>query len=272
MMKKLKKFKLTPTEHQERSTAHIEAGKKIAESVKSYDFTTLKEINYVVKNHPEVVIAGKDQKENETLFGPVDTIAKGGCIIYVGTMILRNYGHNIDVITLANEAVKKGYRSWGFKKYMSQYFITPTIDIKEIKEKFSKEITEVGNCETVEELEEILGKVTGIGGSAFLVDNIISLLSDEKLRPVLDTRITTMEQALENLKNGILVPMRVNNTIYHNDTKRVGGHNIILAGISNGEAILLDSSLGINKIPAERLFKAAIANEGLISVWDLSNI
>lgn len=69
-----------------------------------------------------------------------------------------------------------------------------------------------------------------------------------------------------------MVPLRVNNTIYHNDPQRIGGHNIILAGISNGEAILLDSSMGINRIPAERLFKAAIANENLIAVWDLSNI
>lgn len=271
-MKELRRFELEPTEYQERKVAHSAAGNTFADSVNSFDFTILKEINYIVENHPDVVIAGEDPRENVTSFGAVDTVAKGGCIIYVGTMILRNYGHNIDAVTLANEAAQKGYRSWGFKKYMSKYFVTPTVDIERVKERFGTELPEVNDCKTVEELEEILGKVTGIGGSAFLIDNIISLLSNEELKPVFNTRITTMEKVLENLKNGIMVPMRVNNTIYHNDPKRVGGHNIILAGISDGEAILLDSSLGINKIPAERLFKATVANEGLISVWDLSNI
>lgn len=271
-MIKLKEFKLEPTEHQERKIAHIQAGDAFVNSVSTYDFTTLKEVNYVVEKHPQVIIAGEDHREQETSFGPVDTIAKAGCIIYVGTMILRNYGKNIDAVDLADEAVKKGYRSWGFKNHMKDYFISPTIDVEEVKAKFSEEIPEVNNCQSVEDLEEILGKVTGIGGSAFVVDNIISILSGNILRPVLDTRITTVEAVLENLKNGIMVPMRVNNTIYHNDEKRVGGHNIILAGISNGEAILLDSSLGINRVPTERLFKAAAANKGLIVVWDLSKL
>lgn len=271
-MKELKRFELTPEEHKKRSLTHLEAGKAFANSVEVFDFSTLEKVNYVLEEYPEVVIAGKDPRENVTPFGPIGTVASGGCITYVGTMILKNYGHNVDVVTLAGEAAQKGYRSWGFKKYLKKYFTSPNIDINEVKAKFGDDIPAVNDCKTVEELEEILGEVTGIGGSAFLLDNIISMLSAKELKPVADTRITSMDKVLENLKNGIMVPLRVKNAIYLDDPKKADGHYIILVGISNGTAILIDSSIGINKVPAERLFKAVIENERLISVWDLSNI
>lgn len=179
---------------------HIEIGKNFANSVKTFDFSTWKNVNYVVENHPDVVRAGADPRENELLFGAIGTIAQSACIVYVATMILKHYGHNIDVVTLATEAAEKGYRSWGFKNYLSKYLITPTIDIKATKEKFGEDIPEVNDCNTIEELEDILGKVTQIGGSAFLVDNVISALSNGRLNPVTETRITSMEKVVENLK------------------------------------------------------------------------
>lgn len=274
-MKNLAKFSLQKEQHQARSLAHTEAGKAFKASVEGYDFQKLETANYAPKAYPKFSIAGEDPREKTTLFGAVNTVYASGCVVYVSDTIRTQYdstGSNTSVLELAEEAANKGYRSWKFANYSKPYFTSPKVDVDEVKEQFKDIVPEVQDCETVEELESLLGKVTGIGGSMFLIDNIICMLSQKELTAVRDTRITTVEKVIENLKNGIMVPIRVNNSIYHNDPNRAGGHYVILAGIEKGEAVILDSAIGINRIPAKRLFEAAVANEGLIAVWDLSKI
>lgn len=272
-MKELKQFKLPQKEHQERNLVHQEKGKAFKESVESYDFKMLANMCLGGKKYPDFIIAGEDPREKTTPFGAVDTVYASGCVIYASNTILNQYiKRKVGVLELAEEAANKGYRSWKFANYSKPYFTSTKVDVDEVKEKFKEIVPEVQKCKTVEDLENLLGKVTGIGGSMFLIDNIICMLSKKELTPVCDTRITTIEQVIRNLKNGIMVPIRVNNSIYHYDPKRIGGHYVVLAGIENGEAVILDSAIGINRIPAERLFKSVVANPSLIGIWDLSQI
>ena len=89
-----------------------------------------------------------------------------------------------------------------------------------------------------------------------------------------DTRLHNIHEIFENLWKGIGVIVRVQNSIYLDDPEKVEGRYVILIGFEGTTAVLLDSSIegGIFKCPAERLFKAMIANVGLIGVFDLSSL
>lgn len=272
-MKKLPKFRLPPDEHQARSRAHLEAGKAFVESVRNYDFSQLAEFYWSDSvSTLSFVIAGIDEKESTTLFGPVNTIENAGCVVYVSQAILNYYGVHISVLDLAALAAKKGYKSWYFKKYPKKHFSSPAVYVGEVKAAFRKELPEVDSCETVQDLKALLGELEGIGGSAFLIDNVITMLSSQNLIPVVNTRIFTVDQLLGNLSNGYVVPVRLKNSIYHDAPEETGGHYAILAGIIHQHAIVLDSSLGYNRVPIRRFLEAVIADEGLVSVWDTSKI
>lgn len=267
----LRNFSLPLTQHKERSKKHVEKGSEFLNSVKSFDFEQFSNLTTHTEA-PEILIAGEDPREKETSFGPSGSIVDGACIVYATRYVMLKYGLKRDILDLAKEAVEKGYRSWRFANYAKPIFYTEKVEIDEVKKAFA-DIAEVKDCQTVEELTQILGEVLPIGGSAFFMDNVIcDYLAKTQITPVEDTRITTVEKLIENLKNGIMVPMRVNNSIYHNDPNRKGGHNIVLLEVNCGEAIVADSSMGINKLPIERLLAAAVENPNLIAVWDLSKI
>ncbi len=272
-MKNLPQLRVPPDEHQARSKAHLEAGKAFAESVRNYDFSRMDEF-YLLDpvNTPTFVIAGVDEREATTLFGPVNTIEKSACVVYVAQAILDQYGKYISILDLAALVAEKGYRSWCFENHPEKHFSSSSVNLEEVQAVFRKELPVVDDCKTVQDLKALLGELYGIGGSMFLIDNVIAMLSHKILLPVKETRITTVDQVLANLKAGFMVPIRINNSIYHNDPKRTGGHYVILGGIIHQHAMVFDSSLGYNRIPIKRFLEAAIADEGLIAVWDLSKI
>lgn len=272
MTRTLRKFELPTEEHKARSKEHIEKGKKFLDSVKKYNFANFSQTIMKAAEPKEIIIAGRDPIEKETLFGPVGSIAEGGCIVYATRCVMIQYGIEVNIVDLAKEAVEKGYRSWCFSKYPKTAFYTAEVDVKKVQKKF-KSIAGIDNCSTVDDLVKLLGEVSPIGGSAFFMDNVIcDYLAKIEMKPVVDTRIESIEEVVENLINGVMVPMRVNNTVYHNDANRKGGHNIILIGIEKGTAIVADSCIGIKQLPVDRLFKAAVANPELIAVWDLLKI
>lgn len=126
----------------------------------------------------------------------------------------------------------------------------------------------------MESLYKITGKPQGIGGSMFLIDNVIQELAKKEStenKPV-NTRLDNIWEIYANIRKKIMVPLRVNNSIYYNDPKRKGGHYAILIGLDFGDAVMLDSVNGFYRLPFQKLMKAATADENLIAVWDLFEI
>lgn len=106
----------------------------------------------------------------------------------------------------------------------------------------------------------------------FFIDNIIQLLSKQTLRIGNDTRIHSISELLDNLKDGIMVPVRVENSIYHDTPFRTGGHYVILVGFINKYALVVDTSSkdGINVVPAKRFVNSIVGNhDDLICAWNL---
>ena len=54
-----------------------------------------------------------------------------------------------------------------------------------------------------------------------------------------------------------MVPMRVENSRYHQDPMRPGGHFVILVAIHDQEALVVDSSVGEKRLPIHQLLQAA---------------
>lgn len=271
---KLRPFVLPNEEHQMRSRMHIAQGNKFLKSVNEYDFKKMENISVSAGKPKQILKNGEDPIERVTLFGVKGTIEKTGCILYATRCILYEYGIEISMCDWANEVAEKGYKRWMFSKYLKDIFFTGKVNFQEVKEHF-KTVQGIESCQTIEDFTKILGEIIpSNGGSMFLFDNLIADLSKEKVTPVVETRLTTVEEVVVNLRNGIFVPARVNNTVYHNDINRIGGHHIIITGINYGMATIADSSIigGINSIPAEQLFLSIVENPGYIAVWDLSKI
>lgn len=112
----------------------------------------------------------------------------------------------------------------------------------------------------------------GIGGSVFLMDNLISVLSGGKVEAVKQTRIHSVTGIINNLKRNFWVPLQVNNAIYTGDPTRTEGHYVTLYGVKDGVALVWDSSVGDVKLSFEQLMKAVVADKGLITAWDISSL
>ena len=108
------------------------------------------------------------------------------------------------------------------------------------------------------------GKIEGIGVSYFLIDNVISELTG--VAPVLETRIRNVDKLVRNVAIRIPVIIRLENTVYHNDPGMVGGHYVVLIGMTNGQFVVADSSIGILLKPIQDVLRAATV--GRCAVWN----
>jgi len=205
-------------------------------------------------------------------FGAVNTVEKSACVAFIGKMILDFYGFDISMEELLVKIENKGYRMWKLEKKAKTLNI-PFAEVSAIKKQFHED-DPIQKCNTLEDIYELYGEPIGIGGSMFVIDNIIESIAIKPVRLYNDTRIHSVHQLLWNLINGIPVPIRVQNSIYHDDPTRKEGHYVMLIGISCGNAIVLDSSYdfgnGINILPAKQLFKAMLWDNNLICAWNLS--
>ena len=202
--------------------------------------------------------------ETET-FGAVNTLKEAGCGVFCSGFLRRLYRphEKFSMVDWSREVARKGYRSWHFtgKEFVNATFTTPEVDSKEVATRFNMPELE---GKTREELEAKLGKIEGIGTSFFLMDNVIAALTGADLMS--DTRVRDTIQLINNLKIGIPVVIRVENSVYHRDPKRTGGHYITLIGIYNAQFVVADSSYGVTLMPAEEILKAATA--GTCVVWN----
>lgn len=266
----LPEYHLPKELHEQRQQVHMAKGALLEESVRNWDFS----INCLdamadkpMMDMPDIPMAWMYK---EMPFGAANTVEQAGCICFVSYYLLREYGGycNFSFEEWVAEVVNKGYRAWKFRDYPGT-FTSPKIDIEEAKKRFADKV-DLTSCNTEAELIEKLGPAEGIGGNMFLLDNVISNMSvNKESQAVYDTRLVTIEDILGNLMEGLFVPMRVNNAIYHNDSSRAGGHYVTLYGVKDGKAFVWDSSIGDVELPFKTLMEAAVADKNLIAVWDI---
>ena len=110
-----------------------------------------------------------------------------------------------------------------------------------------------------------------IDGSILAIDYIINYIAAQP-NSSKNIRISNFDQILDNLKNGIIVPMRVEDSIYYRDSSRIGGHYVILFALIDGQALVIDSRVpsGVMALSTQDLFNSMLANEDAICVWDLT--
>ena len=244
---------------------------KMRKSVQKFDFSKINDV-VAVNDAPEFdsQIALRVLEAPDVQFYPIENLDKIACACFTTYAILKKYSDSeITFEEWVHEVVDKGYSIWRFSKYPEIVFCDTFINPVQVKKKF-KEKVELSGLENKEHLKAILGKVEGLVCSELLFDNLITTL--ENVKAINQARLTTVEQVIENLKNGFWVPMRVNNALYRGDMKNKEGHYVILTGISNGTASVWDSTEGICNLPFEILMKAAVKDSKLIGVWDLKSL
>lgn len=214
-----------------------------------------------------VPYAGDPRWSNRT-FGAVNTVQNSACLAFISAIILKYRGVDVNMEEIFVALEEGGYRKWKLANN-SRTLSTPKLDVNSIKAEFPSS-DPIQDCATLEDIYALYGHPVGIGGAAIAIDNIIKAISKNDNA---NTRISHINQIVKNLEKGLLVPMRVNNTIYHNDPERKGGHYVVLLALIHGIAIVLDSSeeTGLRLLPVKQLIDAIIEDEKLISVWDLSS-
>lgn len=278
-MFKLPKCDLPPKQYHERQEYNIECGKAFRKSLSAESFASSTLIasnfsygaldSYNKTESNKIPFKGNPEWANRH-FGAVNTVENSGCIAFVIKIILDFFGYNYSVVDIVSALEDGGYRKWKLSNNRKILSI-PYLDLENIKSEFSDD-DPIQECNSMEEVYGLYGEPVGIGGAAIAIDNVINYIAN---RPYsnLETRISSIDKVLRNLRNGIIVPARVSNSIYHDDDRRAGGHYVVLLGLFNGIAYVLDSSelAGIKCLPATRFFKAVTADESLIALWDLAS-
>ena len=251
--------------HLRRREKNNSIGELLTISVNGFDYKSLENKSILVKI-PQDILLASNPMFCDYPNGAYGTVESSGCMNLIGTYHLNRYGFNVLVQEVTDAIAEKGGR---IIKFNGKSLSIPKFDLELIKEQFPED-KQMQTITNLQELREKYGEETGIGGSFFIFDNLIwALLGFRSEVDLSQTRLTKVENIVENIGNGIPVPMRVSNAVYHNDESRREGHFITLIGIEYGIAIVYDTSLGFKRLPFRQLMKAATANPGLIAAWNL---
>ena len=267
--KNLPDFQVDPDEHAKRKEMGLNAGKKLENSVENFDFQRFSR-NHSIPTPAYIPYAG-DPRWKDAPFGPVNTLEKSGCIVFVTKTLLDYYGYkDVSIKEISNACVSKGYRMWKFPT-VSESLNLEEITLEKVKEAFPGN-PYVQACKDLDSLYETFGNPVGIGGSAYFIDNIINMLSGNTSDRY-HTRLFCVEDILHNIAMGHPVPLRVENSIYLDDPSKKEGHYVVLFAVVHGVATVIDSNSRIPvKVLFEQLMRAATANPRLIAAWDTSKI
>lgn len=269
-MVKLPKYDVSPEMHRSRQHYHESSAKNLKDSIEKFTLSRLDTLNLKVTLPEEIPLASNPMWANQR-FGAVNTVQNSACVAFIAQTIFNHFSfEDIFLKDLLKEIEEKGYRLWKFSNNPRSLNL-PDFNLKEIQKQFPPD-DYIQYCKSLKEVYQLYGHPVGIGGSMFLIDNVIQLIAGKSA--AYKTRIQSVNKMLLNLYHGIPVPLRVENCIYHKDTSKADGHYVILYGIEKGNAIIVDWSYepnGINVIPVKQLFKAMIENEKLICAWDLSS-
>lgn len=186
-------------------------------------------------------------------FGAAGDMEHSACIIFAAKHILDFYGVETSIIDFKNLMVEKGYRAWRFEK-TTKSFTSPKATLQEALQVLPADV-DSKQIHTLEDAEKYIGKPVGIGGMHILLDNIIAEYAC--CYPVRDTRILLVSELYQELEKGNMVPMRVENSVYLNNPAKKEGHFVILVGIKDQIATVIDSSIGEHKLPIHQLLQAA---------------
>ena len=267
----LTRCQLPREQHEKRQSYHLLYGTSLKKSVEIRNEIGW-EVEDAVANKPQGIFVPMAKQYSTIPFGAANTVEKAGCICFVSYYLLQKYDvdSTMPFLEWVDEVVQKGYRTWKFSKYPGTFY-SPKVSIDEARARFEG-VVDLTDCGTEEELFGKLGEPVGIGGSVFLMDNVISCLSGGKAKAVEDTRIKSVTGIINNLKCNFWVPLRVNNAIYHDDSTQTGGHYVTLYGVKDGYALVWDSSIGNVKLPFMILMNAVVADKGLITAWDIRSL
>ena len=269
----LQPYKVSKTEKLARSLTRRQAGRCLAGSIETFNYSKLNDFSYIVTGIPDEVPLSTNPRLASLPFGAVSTVSESGCIAFVTKYILNHFDINLSMEEWISELCYKGYRQWQFQN-LAKALSSPRLDFNLIKEELSSD--ELANFKTIEELISFYGKPVGIDKSFYLIDSVIRGIANMILEDVeyADCRIWYVEDIIYNIQKNIFVPVRVGNSIYHNDFGRRGSSYIIILGFDSGEAIVYDSSIGFHHLPTKRLFYAIAAgyDQDLVAAWDLRKI
>ena len=272
-------------EHIRRSDFQREASEAFLQSVKdlSGNYSIFNGLNCGAKL-PDSVPFASNPKWNNMPFGAANTCGNASCGALQASVVI-NYFNNIaspsskmlfelnpTVSSVIDALVQKGYRSWKLENKPGA-MSAPVATLDAIYERFPDD-EEVQACTSLDEVFEKFGKPSGVGTNFFWLDNVINLFSlDDELEIGRDTRITSVGKILQNLSRGIVVPIRVENSVYLGDPNHKGGHYVTWFAIEDGNAVIVDTAMekscGIYTIPVSQVMDAITAGPGMAVVWDV---
>ena len=272
-------------EHIRRSDFQREASEEFLQSVKdlSGNYSIFNGLNCGAEL-PDSVPFASNPKWSNMPFGAANTCGNASCGALQASVVI-NYLNNIaspsskmlfelnpTVSSVIDALVQKGYRSWKLENKPGA-MSAPVATLDAIYERFPDD-EEVQACTSLDEVFEKFGKPSGVGTNFFWLDNIINLFSlDDELEIGRDTRITSVGKILQNLSRGIVVPIRVENSVYLGDPNHKGGHYVTWFAIEDGNAVIVDTAMekscGIYTIPVSQVMDAITAGPGMAVVWDV---
>lgn len=271
--------------HIKRSDFQKEASDQFLQSVKelSGNYSIFKGLTCGAEL-PDSVPFASNPKWIDMPFGAANTCGNASCGA-LQTAVVINYFNSISspsskmlfeltpsVSSIINTLVEKGYRSWKLENKHGA-MSTPVATLEAIQERFPDD-EEVQTCTSLDEVFEKFGKPSGVGTNFFWLDNVIKLFSlDDELEIGRDTRITSVGKILQNLSRGIVVPIRVENSVYLGDPDHKGGHYVTWFAVEDGNAVIVDTAMekscGIYTIPVSQVFDAITSGPGMAVVWDV---
>ena len=284
-IKDVRNCTLPRKEHFRRCDFQEEASNKFVQSVKELSG------NYSIFNDldcgaelPDTVPFASNPKWNDMSFGAANTFGNASCGA-LQTAVVISYFNNIaspsakhffeltpPVLSIIDTLVNKEYRSWKLQKKPGA-MSAPVATLDVIKERFPDD-EEVQACTSLNEIFERFGEPSGVGTNFFWLDNVIKLFNlDDKLEIGRDTRISSVGKLIQNLARGIVVPIRVENSIYLGNPSHKGGHYVTWFAVKNGNAVIVDTAMekncGIYTIPVRQVMDAITAGPGMAVVWDV---
>lgn len=233
---------------------------------------------------PDTVPFASNPKWKDIPFGAANTCGNASCGALQSAVVI-NYFNSIatsdakllfnltpSVLSIIDTLVKKGYRSWKLENKPGA-MSAPVATFDAIQERFPDD-KEVHSCTSLEEVFERFGNPSGVGTNFFWLDNVIKCFSlDDGIEIGKDTRISSVGKIIQNLSNGYVVPIRVENSVYLGDSNHKGGHYVTWFAVKDGNAVIVDtameSSCGIYTIPVSQVLDAITAGPGMAVVWDV---
>lgn len=277
-------FTVSPEEHAKRNNNHQNACKDFVESVKqlSGNYSIFDDLECGAEL-PDMVPFASNPKWKDLPFGAANTCGNASCSALQAKVVLNFLDSvssdkrifadlNPSVLDVIYELTHKGYRSWKLAN-KSGTMIAPVATLEVIKKRFPDD-DKIQKCQTLNEVFEKCGKPEGIGGSIFWLDNVIKLFGfDDSIEIAKQTRIHTVSKLINNLSHGIVVPIRVQNSVYLDEENHSGGQYVTWFRVENGMAVIVDTakegSCCIYKLPVKQVIEAIVANPGMAVVWNV---